>query len=410
MAKKNISLNSLINTNMHKPKTKSGFTLYTKVPGYSGTSEDGDTSTKAEQDPQYQSQSVKNYNSPTNIKRVFVTVKHVIVEYHTGPVIGGAFGNRWVKTEVRDSASGLSLYEIAEKIATYEDDIHKYMMEKAINKRAVAPTQYYVTGTFNIGAYPYSCSNIEEIYFDWSVLLSVDVAPYFNELLHGATAAQVAMKFANFNSNFVTESQMPINLFVAQSAGGAKDLRKKYPRLREITFVSNLEELISSGQAVGVMKTPDNEQSGSAYKTWYELNEELIKNSRTCTIRGNMTSQISNPNKEFVVKSNMYEFDFDKLDAYVKSYVNKITTLVRQQKYGTTEDEQAEADADGFEMIEVEKRLLEIENKYGEDTMYSVWQYAFNGAGLSKTEVEKILRRITKPNRGRLGKKINIEV
>ena len=61
-------------------------------------------------------------------------------------------------------------------------------------------------------------------------------------------------------------------------------------------------------------------------------------------------------------------------------------------------------------MIDIEKRLLEIEEKYGQDAMYSIWQYAFNGAGLPKSEVEKILRRITKPNRSRLAKKINIEV
>lgn len=410
MAKKNISLSSVINTNIHKPKTKSGFTLYPKVPGYNGASEDGDMSTKAEQDPLYKSQSAKNYNSPTNIKRLFITTKHVIVEYHTGPIIGGTSGNRWTKSDVRDTESGLSLYEIAEKIATYESDTRKYMMEKAINKSAVAPNQYYVTGAFNIAAHPYACSNVEEIYFDWSMLLSFDVAPYFNELLKGATAAQVASTFVNFKGNVVTENQMPINCFMAQSAGGSKDLRKKFPRLREITFISNLEDIISSGQALGVMNTPENERTGEPYRTWYELNENLIRSTNTCVIRGNMTGQVSNPNKEFIVKSSIYAFDFDKLDAYVKSYANKITSLIRKQKYGETEKEVAEADADDFDTIEIEKRLLEIEQKYGTDTMYSVWQYAFNGAGLSKIEVEKILRRITKPNRLRLAKKININI
>ena len=410
MAKKTLSLSSLINSNMHKPKTKTGFTLYPKVAGYNGAVEAGDISTKAEADPVYRTQITKNYNSPTNIKRLFITTKHITVEYHAGPVIGGTSGNRWTQSETRDTESGLNLYEIAEKIATYEDDTHKYMMEKAINKGAVAPTQYSITGSFNVGSHPYACSNIEEIYFDWSVLLSSDVAPYFSDLLHGATPAQIAMKFANFNANFVEENNMPINLFAAQSAGGSKDLRKKYPRLREITFISNLEDLTTGGATIGFMKTPENENSGLAYKTWFELNETAIRNSNTCTLRGNMTGQVANPNKEFIVKSNMYVFDFDKLDAHVKSYVDKITTSLRQQKYGSTAEEPAEADAEGFEMIDIEKRLLEIETKYGQETMYSIWQYAFNGAGLPKSEVEKILRRITKPNRSRLAKKINIEV
>lgn len=410
MAKKTISLSNVINNNMHKPKTKSGYTLYPKVAGYKGSIEASDMVTKAEEDPIYKSQSVNNYNSPTNIKRLFITAKHVTVEYHTGPVIGGKSGNRWMQSSTSDSATGLSLYDIAEKIATYENDMHKHMMDKAINKNAVAPTQYVISGTFNIGSYPYACSNIEEIYFDWSVLLSSEVAPYFNELLRGATPAQIAMKFVNFNANFVEEHAMPINLFAAQSAGGSKDLRKKYPRLREITFISNLEELTSSGATVGFMKTLEDEHTGGAYKTWFELNEKVIRNSNTCTIRGNMTNQVENPKKDFIVKSNMYVFDFDKLEAYVKSYEDKIKNYSRQQKYGNAEAETAEADAEGFEMIDIEKRLLEIESKYGQDTMYSVWQYAYNGAGLPKSEVEKILRRITKPNRSRLAKKINIEI
>lgn len=410
MAKKTISLGSVINNNMHKPKTKNGFVLYPKVEGYNGTSENAEATTKAEADPTYKAQSVNNYNSPTNIKRLFITAKHITIEYHTGPVINGVSSNRWTQVAARDANTGLSLYEIAEKIATYEDDMHKHMMEKAINKGAVAPTQYVIDGKFNVGSHPYACSNIEEIYFDWSVLLSHETAPYFIELLKKATPAEIAMKFVNFNTTFVGENPMPINLFAAQSAGGAKDLRKKYPRLREITFISNLEDLTMSGMTVGFMKTPENESTGAAYKTWYELNEETIKSSNTCTIRGNMTNQVPNPNEKFEVKSGIYAFDLDKLSNHVKTYVDSIKNLMRQQKYGTTEYEPAEADAEDFEMIDIEKRLLEIEEKYGQDAMYSIWQYAYNGAGLPKSEVEKILRRITKPNRSRLAQKINIEI
>lgn len=410
MAKKTISLSSTINNNMHRPKTKSGFVLYPKVEGYKGTSENAEVTTKAEADPSYIAQSTKNYNSPTNIKRVFITAKHITVEYHAGPIINGASSNRWTQVESRDASIGMTLYEIAEKIATYEDDMHKHMMDKAINAKAVAPTQYVIDGKFNIGSHPYACSNIEEIYFDWSVLLSHETAPYFQELLKGATPAEVATKFVNFNTTFVCENPMPINLFAAQSAGGSKDLRKKYPRLREITFISNLEELTMGGMTAGFMKTVEGELTGEAYKTWFDLNEEIIKASHTCTIRGNMTGQVPNPNDKFEVKSGVYAFDLDKLSGHVQTYIDNIKNLLRQQKYGTAVEEKAEADAEDFEMIDIEKRLLEIEEKYGTDVMYSVWQYAFNGAGLPKSEIEKILRRITKPNRSRLAKKVNIEI
>lgn len=409
MAKKVISLSSVVNNNIHKPKTQSGYILYPKVLGYKGSSEGGEAATKAEQDESYKRQATKNYNSPTNIKRLFITAKRVTVEYHTGPIINGTSSNRWTQSETKDSKDGMTLYEIAEKIVRYDEDTHKYMMEKAINSKAVAPTQYVIQGTFNLAAYPYTCSNVEEIYFDWSILLSSDVAPYFNELLKGARPADIASKFVNFNGNFVCENQMPINLFMAQSAGGSKDLRKKYPRLREITFISNLEDITNNPNVLGFMRTVEENKQGEPYKTWFELNEELIRNSNTCTIRGNMTSQVSNPNKEFIVKSNMYAFDFDKLDTYVKSYADKIKTLIRQQRYGS-EIENEEDELNDIEMTDIEKRLLEIKDKYSEEVMLGVWVYAFNGAMLSKQDMEKILRRITKENRSKLAKKVNINL
>ena len=75
MAKKTLSLSSLINNNIHKPKTKSGFTLYPKIEGYKGAMEGGEATTKAEADPGYKAQVARNYNSPTNIKRIFITAK-----------------------------------------------------------------------------------------------------------------------------------------------------------------------------------------------------------------------------------------------------------------------------------------------------------------------------------------------
>lgn len=408
MAKKNISLSSMINSEIHRPRTKSGFVLYPKIKNYTGVNEGGELATKAEADPVYQNSVGRNYNSPTNIKRIFITAKRVTVEYHTGPIKAGVSGDRWATTLIKDSNTGLSLYEIAEKIATYDHDRHIYAVDSSINSKAVAPTQYVVSGTFNIGNHPYACSNVEEIYFDWGVLLSAEVAPYFNELLHGATPADIANTFATFSSSVVTESNMPINLFAAQSAGGSKDLRKKYPRLREITFISNLDDIIISPDVKGYLTTVEDEKLGKPYCTWYELNKELIASSNTCTIRGNMTAEVKNPLPDFVVKSNQYLFDEDKLDAYAKAYADKITSLIRQSKYGSTEEVSGETTATDFEMSEIEKRLLEIESKYNSDVMYVVWQYAFNGAGISIKNMQRVLHRITKPNRTRLAEKLNI--
>lgn len=406
MAKKTIMLTSLINDKLHKPKTKNGYALYPKVKGYSGTAENSEMTTKAEQDATYIATSEHTYNSPTNIKRIFITYKEVVVEYHTSPVVKGASSNRYAVSSV--NVDNTPFENIAMKVVSYDEDNRKYLMEKAINSNAKAPTQYVFSGKFNIATYPYVCSNIEEIYFDWSVLLSPDVAPYFNELLHGANPATIIQTLSNMPNNVSQESNLPINLFIAHNSSNSKDLRKKFPRLREITFISSLNAIMHTAGVVGpnCASGMDKNDDIKSNNTWFDINKDIINNTNTCVLRGNMKSQVAYPCKDFVVKSNMYKFDYEKLDLYTKQYIDKIEKEIRKEKYGTQDTVEDEI----YEITDIEKRLMKISEQYGEKTMLAVWVYAYNCSGLSKMEFEKILRKISKANRQKLASEIKINL
>lgn len=420
MGKKTINLNSIINANIHRPKTNSGYTLYPKVKDYKGNMEN-EQATKAEQDPTYQRQSVKTFSSPTNIRRLFITGAHIRIDYYTAPIINGKSADRTTAVSISNkSGIGMSLFDVAEKIAMYSQDRARYMGEKAINKNAEEPTQYNVTGTFNMAAYPYTCSNIEEIYFDWTLLLSTEISPYFKDLLTTgqgtiATPEQIAQQFLTFNSQQIVESQLTVQMFSAFNAGGAKNLRKRFPRLREITFISNLDKLLESQNIIGNTKKYYDSNAinnGKSIKTWFELNENIIRSTPTYVIRGITDKSLPNPNKEFIVKSNMYKFDFEKLDGYVRTYKDKIEKARREALYGNANTSgKLESNTDDIiEMCDLEKRLLEIEQKYGTKIMNNVWINAYNGSSLGKTEFEKVLKQFTKPNRSRIANVINIRL
>jgi hypothetical protein len=416
MAVKKVTLNSCISTNLHKPKTSNGYTLYPKVDGYKGTSEGGEDSSKAMTDETYIKQSKANYNSPRNIKRIFITCKTVTVEYHTGPIISGKSSTRWARTAVKDPASGMSLYEIAMKIVKYDEDMHKYNMERAINKDAKIPNQYMVEGRFNFATYPYACSNVEEIYFDWSVLLSQEINKECTELTKGATPAQIINTFVNYNTHTIISNPLMINLFKSQSLGAHEDLRKRFPRLREITFISSLDQILESPNIKGYMHPVPgvDEQSGNPYQTWYEVNKETIENCNTCVVRGDLTKSVRNPSSDFTVDSSIYKFDYEVLSAYAASYKDK-ATQIRIDSYNKKDDKDA-IDESTISMGELEKRLLELEQEettkegHSKGEMQQALIFAYNSCGLSKQEITKILRHFTKPNRSRIAKMLNIDL
>jgi hypothetical protein len=364
----------------------------------------------------YIKQSKSNYNSPRNIKRIFITCKSVTVEYHTGPILSGKPGQRWARTAVKDPASGMSLYDIALKIINYNEDMHKYNMERAINKGAQMPNEYVIEGKFNFATYPYTCSNVEEIYFDWSVLLSQEISKDCSDLTRGNSPAQIARTFINYPTQSIFNNQLMINLFKSQSVGAHEDVRKKFPRLREITFISNLDQIINNPNIKGYMHPVPgiNEQSGNPYNTWYEVNKEIIESGNTCVVRGDLTKSVRNPSSDFTVDSSIYKFDSDILATYAASYKDKVTQI-RIDSYNKKDGADA-IDESTISMGELEKRLLELEAEettkdgHSKGDMKQALVFAYNGCGLSKQEITKILRHFTKPNRSRIAQMLNIDL
>ena len=400
MAKKSIAVNSQISKIMHRPTTTSGYVLYTKQKSYNGELEGGAISSKAATDPEYVRKSENNYNSPTNIRRLFITGKGVAVQYYTGPQLAGKRGPLWNHKTVE-----VDLFDVANKIMNYSSEHSKYLMQKTIDAKAVAPDQYSTSGNgIGVVSNPYVCSNIEEVYFDWTLLMSADAAPYFQGMLNTNTYAAFLNKATSFSES---KNENIIRFFEAFNSGGTKDIRKRFPRLRIVAMISNLDDIINH---------PSMKKSGlnmidevQSTESWYKANKELIQASNSIVWIGDLSQGLNNPNTEFVVKSQQYKFDYEILDAFVKSYISKIDNIKRQQKYGNTAEAKVE---EALEMSDVETKLVEIEKSLVNTgiSINSVIQYAALGGGVPKAELEKIVRQFTKPNRERFAKALGINI
>lgn len=404
MAKAKIkkNLNQIIKKAMHRPISSDGFVLYPHIPGYNG-SELGET--QAEQSEIFKNTSVNNYNSPTNIRKVFITGSKVIVQYYSALVSKGA--QTTPKWHVTEFPSDDNLFKVANEIFTYGRRYNEYMGEKSINANAKEPDNYTVEGNgIGVIANPWVCNNIEEIYFDWTMLISSDVAPYFSNICTPEMYTSFITKSTQAQE---TASSQIIDFFSAFNSGGIKDLRKRYPRLRLIAMISNLEDVLGHPSMVKVDQSFSDLEA--AKQTWYEVNRELIGASGSLVLLGDLRNGLPKLNKEFIIKDNTYKFDYEKLKGEIERYTRKIDDYTRQQMYGTSsEEETTEQDTAVGEMTELEALLVDIETRYDSATANKVLQFAVAGSKLSSQDLKRVFMEMTKKNRSRFASVINLKL
>ena len=157
-----INLNKVFESAIHGPKSD-GFVLYGKVPEYKASTQLEKNEAASEK---FLKASESTFNSPNNIRTVLMTNSQVAVRYYLTYVVKGkAHGSTWAVRKF----SGIGLRGIAEESIMNEVNKTQTAMQQAL--RGGSLTQ--LTGNvFGIFSSPWVCSNIEEIYFDYTVIAS----------------------------------------------------------------------------------------------------------------------------------------------------------------------------------------------------------------------------------------------
>lgn len=399
-----VSFNSKILTAMHRPVTKDGFVLYPKINGYTGSEE---VNTQAEASEIYQKLSVTNFNSPTNIRRVFITGNRVMVHYYAGIIVNGQTHGSLVSVHKYE---GESIFDIARHIFSYADDEARYISERTINKNAVKPTKYELTGNvLGVAANSYACNNIEEIYFDWTALLSQDVAPYFPEIA-GDKGKMLACANKQ-NLTFEQVNDICANMFADFCSGGVKDIRKRFPRLRVIGLITNLDDVITfTGVNNNTSLLSEKTKREETYRTWFQVNKQLIERTNSICILSEL-KDIRIPNREFRIKADTYKFDSEVLKGKVDEYIDTLTRLSRTTTEQTNvvinkQDEPIE-DTGPSEMGEAEQIIMNVLNKFGEQTVKKLFIIVTNNK--PKSTIDNLVNSFTSANKQKLKKLMGIQ-
>jgi len=404
----NINFNSILREGLHYPKTRNGTTLYTHMASFDNNALDGDYyDKKAESDPIYIEQSKQTYNSPTNIRSIFITGTKIYVRYYTGPVIKNKSNETYVARSIEKYNNNKNLFEIAKDIMYNEQKIAAFKAEKEVNPKA--ELKLYSannTGGTNNLLKALSCgwvaSNIEEFYFDWTALLPNEVfSVIFPSICR--TSELISMFVNNQNGNKLIESKKLKELIIRFNNGGVKNFNLRFPRLRQVAMISNLDNLLTDATKI-MLGAPSS--YGDNYtenkQTWFSRNQEVIRHYGGivlyCTFEGLL--------EDYKTKENVYLFDNERLKGYFER--NKAKLKDSRRKFMLSQNGEGTVENDlNVEIGPVESKLIQLEKELPPDVFKGILRVSTTG--MTVNELTEVFKVFSKANRDKYKGIINLK-
>ena len=407
-----INLNQIIKKTVHLPRTSSGYTLYTHADTYNKNNADGDIfDEKAMEDEFYKKFCKTTYNSPTNIRRLFITGNKVYIQYYTSMFKGGKQDQgTWMEKALRTD-SGKDLFEIAREIADYKQKQHEYVMEKAINSSAEPPIMYsfevgeQTNNLFKAISCGWVASNIEEFYCDWTALLPLEVFTKVSSNFQGSAA--VAKAFLNGAPSKVICNDDIGNLVRTFNSGGIKNIENRFPRLRAVGMISNLSSIMENPQ-MNKASFSDCKTFNDMMLTWFKANEELIKSNGGLV----MYSSFNNHEgvEKYKTKETQYLFD-STLKPWFETHIEKLKSAKRRDVYNykpVINLDKEEDDEPIREVSAVEAKLVQLENELSKEEFNTLLKLTVDGFGVN--QLKTMFSTFTKQNRIKYTSIIGLEM
>lgn len=290
-----INLDKVVSSALHVPTFKN-VPLYTRVDNANAGEKATGFETKT---PEWVDKSKKLYSSPDNIRRLFITYNQIHVELYC-PVQGSS--NRSL-TRSKPS-NGISMIDVVNSVVNGDNE-------------------YTVRGSgFKALVSPWVCSNIEEIYFDWTLLLSRE----FNRM----GSFSLLNRFYNElkGSTTIEDGRIFGEIFKQVCLEGNQEIIERFPRLKTICYIERLDELYNM--------TPKNRGTRSLISmnaAWY-TNETVVRSIKdpNCVVALYKVLGIPNLNTKYSLKDGIYLFDREVLEPYFKNMETRINDYKRAQE------------------------------------------------------------------------------
>ena len=246
----------------------------------------------------------KHYSSPNNIRRIFITREGVYVHFFR-PFSGA-----------KDSTTREAFY----KYSSVNDKFNPIELYKAGDNRSAYK--------FGLGCLRdrWVCSNIEEIYFDWTLLLSRD--------LISLGLGNLIADWTKGGNGKILPGDVIWAIFSRSCLKNGENISRIFPRLKVICYVNELNILYNA-----VKRKPGEESAQDLCTPWYKNAQfkAAVADRRFCVSLYKVPN-VSAINKKYSTRS-YYCFDTEKLEPYFASAVEKLGTYEKALKKSCVSDE-----------------------------------------------------------------------
>lgn len=381
-----INIATIISHALHGPSVDG-------LPLYARTKEDSkiDTESGISKTPKWLSASTTTFNSPNNIRKIFITSRRIVVQYYKPYIKNGKPSELgcWREAAYED---GIDIFEKGMEMVGYNAALDAYNdstwnMTKAERDKVKKPVRIELRGkALSVIFKPWVCSNLEELYFDPCILFSTDYAPGQIGTLRELYMSGKPCRLGHNESIAVLESDIGSRL---------NTLTERYPRLKIISMVSNLDEIMKSPQM-------NKGKSGVSLQSenWANLNKDLI-GAKAPFYGLSSVRSAEVINSKFFLRAEIYRYDKEILASFIEAYKEKALSLLAEMKQGSPTKPSNDTTPNGpvvTEKSELEK-IFDEASTHGDEVARKLIMLTFNG--VSKAEITEELNKMTPEGRAK---------
>ena len=294
------------------------------------------------------------YTSPTNLRLLALSTKGCLLGFHKNPIING-----------KPSTTGRFKKVSTQSALQYRLNIDKFDLNAAINSfksgfGSNVRVQYTITGNpLRNLASPWITSNIEEVYVDVKLLITD--------------------KLLSQSKPVVNDDYIKQWAFDALNVSSINDLQKKFPRLRCIAVIPDLETMIAKWKPTDITISKLEaakimEKAPKLVTNIYSLSEDDVNISKPLIIRSYYKFDkeiLSQYNRELQKKAALSNKSNDIPQSSISDNIKLNTELLFEQLEKTRGLEVARLVAEQFSSIckfgSAESRELNIQDLFSSD-------------------------------------------
>lgn len=248
-------------------------------------------------------------NSPSNIRKIWITLTGVYVEYYM-PYLKTwrRDANIEFKQYDKNMLNGMSMKRIVLQEAARDAFNASMMNVLAIQGRPLRFMQH-----------PYAVTNIEELYFDYHLLAPIGSEKYIETISSQNSynsRQELYMMASDSNLKGYHGSMMPLMMLgdnINVRVTNSSVIHKKFPRLKYVGLICNLDNFMKKPMSAEIITS----MSGGTNKAGYWMTYNM---SRLMGATLSYVSALKLSDNLYSAKEGVYKFDDEVLIKYFKEH------------------------------------------------------------------------------------------